>query len=340
MRRVLLLAAMLAVALVYSLWSARPLWSDVALLAVLVVAVSATWRGWPALARPALAVLAAFTLAAAFSAEPLASWRAVLGVAAYGLVYLLLVNLLAAGLARAELYRALVIAAQLLFAVQAALWLQNGAPLFGYRSSVEINNSVALFTLLLMPALVVGEWRRLVIIEALAVAWWTASRAGVVGLVAGLLALGQVNRWVIVGLAVVAGLGLAARGDLLVSNGRAEMWTVAAQMFADSPLVGQGPGTYKARWLAAHPNAFASGHAHSLPLNLAAETGLIGLAAAGWLVVAVLRALSRAGELWARAALAATVGLLAHALFDVPTSAPYLTATWLALIAMGLTDGA
>lgn len=359
MRKIVLhLAAPLAVALLYSLWSARPLWSDVALTLVLALAVRCTWRARPVpLARPALAFAAAYALSAAFSADPLTSWRAVLGVVAYGLLYLLVGNLLTLGVRRAALYRALVLTAQVLVIAAAAGWLLDGAPLVGYRLRVENVNSFALVNLLLMPALLVGELRGLVIVEALAVAWLSASRSGAAGLVAGLASIAtsgagrssaaRVPRWLLAALGLVLVLGLAARADLLLSNGRSEMWAVAARMFADSPLVGQGPDTFKAHWLAGGPRTHAFGHAHNLYLNLAAETGALGLAAGAWLVGAVLHALSRAGSIgskrgsmsgsmWSAAALAATVSLLALSIGDVPTTAPYITATWLALVACGL----
>ena len=342
MRLTLLLSATLAVALLYSLWSARPLWSDLALLLVLVWAVRRTWRGWPpaSLLLPALAFLDAFALAALFSSDPLTSWRTVLGVVAYGLIYVLVGNLRALGVSRGELYRGLVIAAQILVAVMVAGWLAEGAPLYGYRLRVENVNSFALLNLLLMPALVVGELRGLVLAEAVIVAWLSGSRSGVGGLVAGLVMLGGVRlpRWARVGLALtllLALVALVARGsaDLLGSSGRSEMWAVAWEMFTASPLVGQGPSTYKAAWMAANPAAFDSGHAHNLYLNVAAETGLVGLAAGAWLIVALLRSLSR--SLWARAALAGTVGLLILSLGDVPTTAPYIVVTWLVLVQLG-----
>lgn len=342
LRAVLLLASAMAVSLVYSLWSARPLWADLALVAVLAGAVRLTWRGWgPAPLRlPALALLGAFTLAALFSDAPLQSWRTVLGVVAYGLVYLLAGNLLSAGVPRATLYRALLLTAQILLVGLAAVWLADGAPFGGYRVPVENTNSFALFTLLLMPAIVTGDARTLVLAEALCVAWLSGSRAGAGGLAAGLLSLRlpvRVPAWALAVLALAVGLALAARADLGASNGRSNMWQVAARMFAESPLVGHGPDTFKAHWVAAYPE-WASGHAHNLPLNLAAETGLVGLAAGVWLIGSVLRALARAGGPWGRAALAATVGLLVHSLADVPTTAPYITVTWLALVALGLAD--
>jgi O-antigen ligase len=346
-RTVLHLSAPLAVALLYSLWSGRPLWADVALVLVLALAVRATWQGWPPdeLRRAGVTFIGTYSLAAQFSSDPLTSWRTVLGVAAYGLIFVLAGNLMALGVSRAALYRGLVLTAHVLFAALLTVWLMDGAQLYGYRLRYESVNSFALVNLLLMPALVVGELRGLVIAEAVAVAWLSGSRSGMGGLVAGLMTLGgarvRLPRWVWVGMGLavaVAGLALAARGsaDLLGSSGRSQMWAVAWRLFADSPLLGQGPGTYKAAWMAANPAAFDTGHAHNLYLNLAAESGLLGLAAGAWLIVAVVRALSRAGTAWSTAAMAGTVGLLVLSLGDVPTTAPYIVVTWLVLVQLGL----
>ncbi len=333
----LLLADVGAVAMLYTLWSTRPLWSDIALLLVLIIATAATWKGTLPprhLSLPALAFLGAFVLSAVFAPDTLTAWRSVLGVAAYGLVFLLLGNLLAQGVTRGELYLGLVIAAQVLMAAWAANWLMDGAPLIGYRLRYDNTNSAALSVLLLMPALIVGERRRLMVGQSAAVLWLSASRAGALGLAA---AMGTAvlrrstlarQRWVLVVLAGAVGLGLLGRSDLL-----------AEQMVAASPLVGQGPNAYKGWWLAADDSLFYFGHAHNLALNLLAETGWVGLAAGAWLIVALLWVLARRRRsLWALAALAATVGLLAHSLGDVPTTQPYITVTWLALVRMGLAD--
>lgn len=337
LRRVLLLADVGAVGMLYTLWSARPAWSDAALLMVLFVAVVETWSGtFPPrqLSLPALAFLGAFVLSAVFAPDQETAWRSVLGVVAYGLVFLLLGNLLARGVPRSELYLALVIVAQVLMAAWAVNWLMDGARLIGYRLRYDNSNSAALSVLLLLPALVVGERRRLVAGQSAAVLWLSASRAGALGLAAGvgtLVLRGKAlarHRWVLVALAIALGLGLAARPDLLAANSRGKLWGLAVRMVEASPLVGQGPNAYKGWWLASDDSPYFFGHAHNVYLNLAAETGLVGVAAGAWLIGALLLALARRrSSPWALAALAATVALLAHSLGDVPTTAPYITVT-------------
>lgn len=351
LRRVLLLADVGAVAMLYTLWSARPLWSDVALLGVLAVAVAVTWKGLGAacprpLCLPGLAFSGAFALSAALAPDPYTAWRTVLGVAAYGLLFMLFGNLLAQGVTRRELYHALVLRAQVIVVALAVSWLLDGAPLVGYRLRFENANSAALAVMLLMPALLVGEARWLVAGESAALLWLSASRAGALGLAGGvatLLLRGQRRRWAWLALPS-GGLGALAVGlrpDWWSGNAREALWAVALRMAAASPLVGQGPSAFKAWWLATDPPLFFFGHAHSLYLNLLAETGLVGVAAGAWLAGALLQALwRRASSPWALAALAATVALLAHSLGDVPTTAPYITVTWLALVRLGLAETA
>jgi O-antigen ligase len=139
-------------------------------------------------------------------------------------------------------------------------------------------------------------------------------------------------------LALVA--GLLARPDLFLDNGRVEIWRTAWRMFAASPIVGQGPNSFKGWWLAGGPRLYSFGHAHNLPLDLAAQTGLLGLGTAAWLGWRVLQALRRAGGVWAAAALASTIALLVHSLADVPTTQPYVTIAWLALVQLGLAPAA
>lgn len=61
---------------------------------------------------------------------------------------------------------------------------------------------------------------------------------------------------------------------------RLQFWSDAWRLFASSPLVGVGPGNYHSRlWF----------HAHNVLFSAAAETGLIGLAALGFLIWSIWR---------------------------------------------------
>lgn len=60
-------------------------------------------------------------------------------------------------------------------------------------------------------------------------------------------------------------------------SGRWQNWEVAADQFQTSPLVGTGAGDYRFYWEAERPMDLTVRNAHSLYLEVAAETGLIGL---------------------------------------------------------------
>ncbi len=119
----------------------------------------------------------------------------------------------------------------------------------------------------------------------------------VVAVLAGLLA-GQARRAkgaVLVVLAALAVLvpvfaGQAGSSAERTVSGRATENLIAVAMFADHPLTGVGPGGYPvlyrdyARDIGNDPRALR--HAHSLPLEIAAEQGLVGLGA--WLVAGLL----------------------------------------------------
>jgi len=116
-----------------------------------------------------------------------------------------------------------------------------------------------------------------------------------------------VARPVVLALALVLALGgtaaLAGRALLLRTAtqapallARQEFWPVAVAAFQASPLWGRGPGTFPSEFMRANsvPPQRPFLHAHSVPLNLAAENGLIGLAAAAAALAALAWALWRA----------------------------------------------
>ncbi len=63
-----------------------------------------------------------------------------------------------------------------------------------------------------------------------------------------------------------------------IDTNRYRYWEVAAQNFADNPVRGLGSGGFQVEWLANADRVDASGDAHSLYLETAAELGLVGLA--------------------------------------------------------------
>jgi O-antigen ligase len=107
------------------------------------------------------------------------------------------------------------------------------------------------------------------------------------------------------------------------------MWQSGLQMVKDHPLIGVGPGGVKRvypRYV--HPEALkrSTGHLHSNPVQLAAERGLLGLLAWGWIWTAFF---VRAGAILKRlpvglgtdrmltaGSLAAILGFLVAGLFE------------------------
>src|SRR5207248_2799306 len=83
----------------------------------------------------------------------------------------------------------------------------------------------------------------------------------------------------------------AARLTTFQSN-RYDYWRVALDAFASEPLRGVGAGGWAVEWLRRrHHNEFAQ-DAHSLPLQTAAELGLVGLA----LLAAFISAIALAAQ--------------------------------------------
>ena len=64
----------------------------------------------------------------------------------------------------------------------------------------------------------------------------------------------------------------------LSSNGRSNIWRVAWHDALDHPVAGSGDGSFAQRWLRVRPEDAPADAAHSLPLETAAELGLVGLA--------------------------------------------------------------
>jgi len=78
-----------------------------------------------------------------------------------------------------------------------------------------------------------------------------------------------------------------------VGSNRYDYWEVALGQFADDPLRGGGSGSFEVEWRREREIDEAVGDAHSLPLETAAELGLIGLALLAALVGAVALAARR-----------------------------------------------
>lgn len=126
--------------------------------------------------------------------------------------------------------------------------------------------------------------------------------------------------------------GADARRLVSVQSNRYEYWKVALRTFADHPIAGVGAGGFAVAWLRERDIAEPVRDAHSLPIETAAELGLIGLGALALLVVGAWRTAAAAGP----AAAGATAGLATwalHSLLDWDWEMPALTLVAVVLLA-------
>lgn len=126
-----------------------------------------------------------------------------------------------------------------------------------------------------------------------------------------------------------------------VSGPRYEIWRVAVDQFGEAPLAGAGEGGFRVAYYRERRTDRNLADAHSLPLRLLAETGLIGTALfALWLVGLALAIASRArlasaGErAWIAGLAAAGVVVVAQSTVDWLWLIPALFG--LAVLALGL----
>ncbi len=192
--------------------------------------------------------------------------------------------------------------------------------------------------------------------------YFTSSRGGWLGTVGALLTVGILShdlrrfaqrliwwlaarRWrVVVAIALVVVTG--ALGVTLLTyqvahpshiggfDARLYFWRPAWVAFRSSPLFGTGPFTYGEAFLRAHsvPPARLFRAAHSYPINLAAESGLLGLVGLVWIAVAlarhgwmIRRGISADGRPLYVGAIAALVGFAVHSQFDSVVAVPYIS---------------
>lgn len=126
-----------------------------------------------------------------------------------------------------------------------------------------------------------------------------------------------------------------------VSGPRYDIWRVAVDQFADAPLAGAGEGGFPVAYYRERRTDRNLADAHSLPLRLLAETGLIGTALfVLWLAVLAVaiaaraRRASLAGRTWIAGLAAAGAVVVAQSAVDWLWLIPALFG--LAVLALGL----
>lgn len=130
------------------------------------------------------------------------------------------------------------------------------------------------------------------------------------------------------------------------NNFRINVWSAVIEMIQDRPLLGIGPGNTafnKIYPLYMRPR-FSALSAYSIPLEIAVETGVIGLSCFLWLLVVTfnqgvqqMRRLRNFGNLdgfWLAGAIAAMAGMLAHGFVDTVWYRPEVSTLWWLMVAI------
>jgi O-antigen ligase len=119
----------------------------------------------------------------------------------------------------------------------------------------------------------------------------------------------------------------------LIEDGRLEYWRQSVEAIKERPWFGSGPGTFslESRRLQIRPGSY-SWFAHSLPMEILVETGIVGAALffiVGWLIInGVRRTQENKGMLWA-------IGLtLLYSLFEFNLN--YISIFLLVVFLLGL----
>jgi putative inorganic carbon (HCO3(-)) transporter len=130
------------------------------------------------------------------------------------------------------------------------------------------------------------------------------------------------------------------------NNFRINVWSAVLEMIRDRPILGIGPGNTAFNkvyplYMRARYSALS---AYSILLEVAVETGLIGLSCFLWLLVVTLnqgvqqvrrlRTLTNRNAFWLMGAIAAMFGMLGHNLFDTVWYRPEVNTLWWLMVAL------
>jgi putative inorganic carbon (HCO3(-)) transporter len=165
------------------------------------------------------------------------------------------------------------------------------------------------------------------------------------------IALGGFATLLLVAIVVVEPLRIrvlsifAGRGDSS-NNFRINVWMAVLDMIQSRPILGIGPGNTafnKIYPLFQHPR-YTALSAYSVLLEIAVETGLIGLSAFLWLLVVTLnqgwtqlqrlKQLGNRDGFWLLGAIATLVGMLGHGLVDTVWYRPEVSMLWWFAVAL------
>jgi putative inorganic carbon (hco3(-)) transporter len=124
------------------------------------------------------------------------------------------------------------------------------------------------------------------------------------------------------------------------NNFRINVWTSVIAMIQDRPVLGIGPGNtaFNQIYPVYARARFTALSAYSIPLEIAVETGLIGLTCflwflivtfnQGWMQLQRLREKADRQGFWLIAAIASMVGMLGHGLVDTVWYRPEVSTLW------------
>ncbi|SKB12692.1 O-antigen polymerase [Planktothrix sp. PCC 11201] len=135
------------------------------------------------------------------------------------------------------------------------------------------------------------------------------------------------------------------RGDSS-NNFRINVWMAVIEMIKDRPILGIGPGNVafnKIYPLYMQPR-YTALSAYSVMLEVAVETGIIGLSCflwlltvtfnQGWVQLKQLRALGNTQGFWLIAAISTLIGLIGHGFVDTVLYRPQVNTLWWLMIAL------
>jgi len=132
--------------------------------------------------------------------------------------------------------------------------------------------------------------------------------------------------------------------EIHTADARPTAWAISLKIAVRRPFFGVGAGTFEDQFRVMPDTGVLVryNHAHSDPLEMLAETGLVGFAlffgAVAWVLFAAGRALrerhSRFARLLAVGAMAGVAAVLFHSLFDFPLQIPGVRHAFFALLAV------